>query len=142
MVAARPRRARRNRFAMAGINITPLIDILLVLLVIFMVITPNTPTGLEASVPQPPPPGPQPVRNEVLVLSLDGAGKLTLNQEPIATETLIPRLQDVLRTRSDRTVFIRAGNELLYNEVAKLIDATRGAGASKVGLLTGEQKFD
>ena len=100
------------------INVTPFIDILLVLLVIFMTITPQIPTGIKASVPQPPPPGErQEASEKTLVLSLDRSGVIRLNQEEVESSRLIERLEDILKTRSDRTMFVVANEELLFNDV-------------------------
>jgi biopolymer transport protein TolR len=121
----------------SGINVTPFIDILLVLLVIFMTITPLTPTGLRTAVPQPPPPGPESQEPEnVLVLSLDASGVIRINQDQIELARLAERLQTIFKTRSDRTIFVQADRELLFNDVAQLIDTAKGAGAIQVGLMT------
>ena len=127
---------RRRRILPRGdINVTPFIDILLVLLVIFMVITPTVPTGLRAAVPQQPPPGPRHQEPEkVVVLSMDRNGTIKINQEKVELARLIERLQDIFKTRGDRTMFLQADDELLFNDIAQLIDAAKGAGASRIGL--------
>ena len=119
------------------INVTPFIDILLVLLVIFMTITPMTPTGLKTAVPQQPPPDPQRKDSEkVIVLSIDRNGVIKINQNEIERSQLIARLQDIFKSRNDRTIFVQADTELLFNDVAQLIDAAKGAGVDRIGLMT------
>jgi biopolymer transport protein TolR len=119
------------------INVTRFIDILLVLLVIIMTITPKIPTGMKASIPELSPPGEnQPVSEKTLVLSVDRAGVIRINQVEVEPTRLIERLEDIFKTRSDRTMFVIADEELLFNDVAMVIDAAKGAGADRLGLMT------
>jgi len=123
------------------INITPLIDVLLVLLVIFMVITPVTPTGLDAAIPTPAPPSKTTPKTQpdTLILSVDAGGAIELNHSNIdSTAELTSQLQDILKTRSDRTVFVQGARSLEFDVMAHVIDAAIGGGASRVGLLTEE----
>jgi len=131
------KRRRRSMLPRGDINVTPFIDILLVLLVIFMTITPLTPTGLKAAVPQEPPPGPSRQESQkVIVLSMDRNGVIKINQNEIEPSQLIARLQDIFKARNDRTMFVQADDELLFNDVARLIDVAKGAGVDRVGLMT------
>ena len=119
-------------------TVTPFIDILLVLLVIFMTISPNERTGLNAAIPQPPPPGPEQPQENVIVLSMDRNGIIRINQDEVEPSSLIERLQDIFKTRNDRTMFVQADDELLFNDVAQLIDAARSAGVNRIGLMTAQ----
>jgi biopolymer transport protein TolR len=131
------RKKRRRILPQADINVTPFIDILLVLLVIFMTISPNARTGLNAAVPQPPPPGPRTQSQEnVIVLRVDRNGVIKINQDEVEPSRLIERLQDIFKTRNDRTMFLQADTDLLFNDVAQLIDAAKGAGVDRIGLMT------
>jgi biopolymer transport protein ExbD len=131
------KKRKRRILPRADINVTPFIDILLVLLVIFMVISPSMPTGLKTNIPQPPPPVPHNQKpDEVLVLSMDRNGVIRINQTEVEATELISRLRDIFKTRSDRTMFVQADTELLFNDVAQLIDAAKGAGVDRLGLLT------
>jgi biopolymer transport protein ExbD len=124
--------------AKADINMTPMIDILLVLIIIFMVITPLTPKGLDALVPQPPPPGQQQTaadqRTVVIVINADKS--ILINQEPTDEAKLGGRLEEIFKTRAERLIFVKGDPDLEFQTVARAIDIAKGAGIDKIGLMT------
>lgn len=124
--------------AIAEMNIVPLIDILLVLLIIFMVITPLTPKGLDALVPQPSPPDQQqqPDPNRLVVVQVLQNGAVKINQEDATWDTLEARLTEVFKTRAERVAFIKGDEGVMFEQVARAIDIMHNANIDKVGLIT------
>jgi biopolymer transport protein TolR len=124
--------------AMATPNIVPLIDILLVLIIIFMVITPLTPKGLDTLVPQPSKDQQQNVEleNKTVVVQVLANGKVKINNEDATWEGLGPRIEEIFKERAEKVAFVKGDNDVLFQEVARAIDIMRGAGIDKVGLIT------
>jgi biopolymer transport protein TolR len=124
--------------ARADINVTPLIDVLLVLLIIFMVITPLTPKGLEAMAPQPPKDKNQQAdpNDRTIVIVIEKDRTIKINQDEVKANKLQDRLQEIFKSRAERVAFIKGDKDLDFKEIAFAIDAAKGAGIDKIGLMT------
>ena len=129
-----------NKGAMADINITPYIDILLVLLIIFMVITPVKQMDLDVKVPQTSQDEStkSAVDPNVIVVSIGESAKIAINQEETNIAQLGSKLQDIYSKRANKNMFVSASAKLPYGDVVKVIDIAKGAGVGDVGLLTEE----
>jgi biopolymer transport protein ExbD len=126
----------------ADINITPYIDILLVLLIIFMVIQPLTQYDLEARVPQKAPedlPENVIVKSDAIVVSIDTYGGIRINQDPCNFNQLGQRLFDIYSARANKNMFIQGDSDLPFGEVVRVIDVAKGSGVGDIGLLTVEE---
>src|SRR3989440_9753980 len=128
--------------SMATPNVVPLIDILLVLIIIFMVITPLVPKGLDTLVPQPNPDASKqpPQANRTIVIQVTKGGGLRINQEDVTEATLGTRLEEIFKTRAERVAFVKGDDNLEFKDVAKVIDIAKGAGVDKIGLMTAKME--
>ena len=128
-----------SKGSLADMNVVPLIDILLVLIIIFMVITPLTPKGMDTLVPQPPPKDQQvnpDIEQKTVVVQVELNNKLKINNEDTTWEGLEPRLETIFKERAEKVAFVKGDDDVLFEEVARAIDLMRSAGIDKVGLIT------
>jgi biopolymer transport protein TolR len=127
-----------NKGALAEMNVVPLIDILLVLIIIFMVITPLISKGLDTLVPQPATNQQlaQELENKTVVVQVQLNGKLKINNEDATWESLQGRLELIFKERAEKVAFVKGDDAVLFFEVARAIDLMRAAGIDKVGLIT------
>jgi biopolymer transport protein TolR len=126
------------------INVTPMIDVLLVLLIIFMVIVPAMPRGLNGALPQR---SANPARSSEsaivvqIVGARDGLVSYKINQEDVSITDLGTRLSAIFSLRANKVMFIKADDKLDFSTVAKVLDLGKGAGADHVGLLTSKDRL-
>lgn len=117
------------------INVTPMIDVLLVLLIIFMVIVPTKSVGLESRVPQQADPASAPAPPSTIVIYVKAAGTLEVNRRPVMLTELPNQLMTVFHGRPESTVFVGGDPEIEFRPIAEVIDLCKGAGIRHIGLL-------
>ena len=123
----------------SDINVTPYIDILLVLLIIFMVITPFTPKGIDVRIPEKLPDNiDQKIIDQFrgVVITLNEDGSLLVNKDPVTWETLSQTLTQIYSARADKSIFIKGSKNMIYGDIVRAIDVAKGAGVEEVGLMT------
>lgn len=127
-----------GRGVRSEINITPLVDVVLVLLIIFMVMTPVLLKKLDLNVPEKVDTDVQVTASEQLVVSVAADSSVSINKEPVAREALGAKLTELLQSRRDKVVFFDVDDTANYAEVVAVMDTTRGAGAKVLGIMTKE----
>ena len=132
---SRRRRGGRRHRPMADINMTPFIDVMLVLLIIFMVAAPLLTAGVQLDLPQTKAAA-LTVEKQPLTVSIRGDGKVYLMETPISDADLLPKLQAVVQAGQDERIFVRADRAITYGRVAEVMSTITAAGYRKVALVT------
>ena len=129
------RRRGRRHAMMSEINVTPFVDVMLVLLIIFMVAAPLLTTGVPVDLPETDA-APMNSENQPLVVSVDGQGRIFIQEEEIAYGDLVAKLQAIRSTGSDARIFVRGDKTIDYGTVMRVMARIQAGGFSNVGLVT------
>ena len=124
-----------NRSVMAEINVTPLVDVMLVLLVIFMVTAPMMQQGVQVNLPKADTKAMTPAE-ETVVVSVDKSGKIYINKDEVPAGDLKSRLTDMFASRAKKEVFLKADAAVPYGEVIRTMADIKGAGIERLGMVT------
>ncbi len=128
-------RNRRNRAPMSEINITPFVDVMLVLLIIFMVTAPLLTAGVQVDLPETSS-APLAGQDEPLAITVMADGSIYLQKTPIKLDELVPKLQAITKAKKDTRIFVRGDKKVSYGQVMQVVGAIGAAGFSKVAFVT------
>ena len=128
-------RGNSDRGTMSQINVTPLVDVMLVLLVIFMVTAPMMQQGVQVNLPKAETKA-LPAPEESVVVSIERSGKVFINSAEIPASDLRSKLSDMFAARTKKEVFLKADTEVPYGEVVKTMAEIKGAGIERLGMVT------
>ncbi len=120
-------------------NVTPMIDVLMVLLIIFMVIVPSSRKALDVQVPDPNPQQTSQPTSESIVLSVNKGGEFLINKEAVSRQNLGPRLKQIFDPRPDKVIFVKGARDATYQDIIGAMDVARGAGVKVIGFTPKEK---
>ena len=133
--AGRRGRRRRKRATMVEINMTPLVDVMLVLLIVFMITAPLLSSGVTVDLPEADS-APIPGQDEPLSVTIDAKGEVFIQETPVTLDQLAPRLQAITGRKADTRIFVRGDKAIDYGTVMAVVGTINQAGFAKVALLT------